>query len=130
MATLTVTRTLPEPAADVWARIGDFARPEWLPGARLVSLEGEGPGAVRVLAVPPDVRLTETLLAAGERTLSWAMTGPSPLPVRDHVTTIEVIEAEAGAEVRWTAAFVADGMSDAAAEAMMRQMITSLLSTL
>ena len=69
MPSVTVTRRVDERPGAVWDRIGDFGRPGWLPGVRLIEVVGEGPGARRVLGVPRDGRIVDESRRDGAETL-------------------------------------------------------------
>ncbi|MFT6819976.1 MAG: hypothetical protein ACJATT_003800, partial [Myxococcota bacterium] len=100
MTDVTVTRTLDEVLETVWARIGDWTNPSWLPGVTLVSTDGP----VRVLSVPPDVTLTETLVAKTDSSMTYT-TADHPLPITDYRATLSAHQQEGGTLVRWHVAF-------------------------
>lgn len=129
MAEVTVTRALAESPDAVWAHIGDFTRPDWLPGVTVAEVSGEGPGARRVLEVPGGGRLVEHLLEVGERRMTWATVG-SPMPMRDALTTLAVEPAPGGAEVRWTVTFESAGPPEERVALALRGMAADLLAAI
>lgn len=128
MPTAIATRTLESYSVDeLWARVGDFANPDWLRGVTRLRIEGQGPGAVRVLGVPGGVELRETLVSEGERSLTWSMDDGSPLPVRDYEATIAVDDDGGRARITWTSRFESAGPPDEILERMLTDMQTDML---
>ena len=119
---LTVSReiTVDRSPATVWKLIGDFnALDVWLPpvlASALAgnSLQGSAPGAIRVLDLAGNARVTEKLMAydgTGHR-YSYAFI-ESPLPVKNYVATIELSAAPNGRTlIRWHSTFDAQGATD------------------
>lgn len=123
MPQITITRTLAEPTDTVWSRIGDWSDPNWLPGVTLVSVDGP----IRVLSVPPNVTLTETLVEQTPTSFTYT-TADHPLPIADYRATVSAHEVPDGTELRWTASFTPSGASEAAATEMLTQMLTAALA--
>lgn len=123
MASITVSRTVLGSAEDVWAKVGNFEDPSWLPGAKLVSFDG----ATRTLSVPPNATLVETLLEQGEQTMTWAM-ADTPLPVKELTLTLSAHGGEDATELVWEAAYTSVGIPDAQAGAILTDMLGAMLS--
>jgi len=130
MVSVTVARTVDEHPDDVWGRVGDFARPQWLPGVTVLEVVGEGPGAFRVLGVPRDGRIVERLVQTGDRTMTWTTDDGSTLPLRNYRCTLSVAPADPGAEVTWTASFDSAGPPEGPLSDMMRSMLTDMLAAI
>jgi len=123
MPQVSVSRVVPEDLEQVWARIGRFEDPNWLPGVTLSHMEDE----TRVLSVPPSQTIRETLLSSGEYVMSWA-TAETPLPIADAVTTLSAKAVDDGTEVTWACTFTATQQVNAQAEAMMTSMVSDMLA--
>jgi mxaD protein len=116
---LTVSREaiVERPPATVWKLIGNFnALDVWLPPVMNSSYTGEAtePGAIRVLDLGNNARVTEKLLAysSADHHYSYAFVS-SPLPVKNYVATIELTAAGEGkTKVRWSSSFDAAGAPD------------------
>jgi mxaD protein len=110
---ITVDRT----PATVWKLLGEFnALDVWLPPVQSSASTGvpTRPGAIRVLDLGNNARVTEKLLAydGAKRSYSYAFV-KSPLPVKEYVATIELREAPDGRTlVRWHSTFDAAGVPD------------------
>jgi mxaD protein len=124
---LSVSRAVvvDRPPATVWKLLGDYnALDVWLPPVRASALasstlhgSGTTPGAVRVLDLGGNARVTEKLVAYHDHGHRYSVAVvESPLPVKNHVATIELHPAPNGKTlVRWHATFDARGASDAQA---------------
>ena len=123
MAEVTVTRTVSAPLEEVWARIGTFSDPSWLPGVTLKEMQGQ----TRILSVRPSATIRETLVDSADHSLTW-LTEETPLPIRDYRVTLAVTAVDAGTEVSWHATFTPTVQAEGQAEAMMRDMVKDMLS--
>lgn len=113
------------PPATVWKLLGDYnALDVWLPPVRASSLasstlhgSGTAPGAVRVLELGGNARVTEKLVAYNEHARSYSVAFvESPLPVKNYIATLELSAAPDGrTRIRWHATFDARGADDAQA---------------
>ena len=103
--------------ATVWKLVGEFNSLDvWLPPVATSTFTGEPtkPGAVRVLGLGGDARVTEKLLAyhAAMHSYTYAFI-ESPLPVKNYVATIELSPAPGGKTlVKWHGSFDAVGAPD------------------
>lgn len=119
---LSVSRevTVDRSPATVWKLLGEFNSLDvWLPPVLGSTFEGDAtkPGAVRVLDLGNDAKVTEQLVAysSAERSYSYAFLD-SPLPVKDYVATIELRAVANGKTlIRWHSTFDSAGAPDAAA---------------
>ena len=122
--TLAVSRevTIDRAPATVWKLIGDFnALDVWLPpvlGSALASNTRQGngtaPGAIRVLDLVGNARVTEKLVGydGTRHRYSYAFI-ESPLPVKNYVATIELSAAPGGRTlIKWHSTFDAAGAAD------------------
>jgi len=100
-------------ADEVWALVSDFVGLIAALGLP-VQGEGEGVGAVRTLSNPKgDIVERLEALDNDNRTLTYALVQPGPMPVRDYTSTMTVEADGAGRSVVvWTADFEADGAPD------------------
>lgn len=122
----TVNRALSESADAVWARIGSWTDPSWLPGVTVLRATADQ----RVLRVPPDVTLTETLLASDEQSLTWT-TADHPFPLRNYAVTLFVTADESETcTVCMAASYEPSGASEAALHAMLTGMLTDMLKAI
>ena len=104
------------PADEMWQRIGGFQRLDtWHPGIAASSAEQDG--AVRRLALGDGNEVVERLVAETDRSYTYRIIEPGPLPVADYEATISVRDGEGGGcVVDWEANFTAAGVPDADAE--------------
>lgn len=113
------------PPATVWKLLGDYnALDVWLPPVHASTLASSTahdgvtmPGALRVLDLGGDRRVTEKLVAYSGRERRYSTTFvESSLPVRNVVATIELgARPDGKTAVRWRATFDAHGADDAQA---------------
>jgi mxaD protein len=116
---LSVSRevTVDRSPATVWKLVGDFnALDVWLPPVQRSTFTGEAtrPGAVRVLELGNNARVTEKLTdySSAQHRYSYAFI-ESPLPVKNYVATIELSAAPEGkTRIKWYSTFDAHGAPD------------------
>ena len=105
------------PPATVWKLVGSFdALDIWLPPVRASSFTGNAtqPGAIRVLELGNNARVTEKLITfdTAAHRYSYAFVS-SPLPVKNYVAAIELSAAGEGkTRIKWSSTFDADGAPD------------------
>lgn len=129
MSRVEVNEPVPAPAAKVWELVRDFGGiAKWGgPALQSCTVEGEGVGAIRRIGLPGGLSLAERLEALDDasRSLSYSIVGKSPLPVKDYLSTIRVVEdGPAACRVDWSSRFEPDGTGEAQAQAMIRGVYT------
>ena len=99
MAKVKVTQEVGASASAVWELVRDFGGIEKWSGAGIegCSVEGEGIGAVRTIRIPGGAELKERLEAFDDagRSFQYSIVGDGPLPVRDYLSTLTVVEGGA-----------------------------------
>ncbi len=129
MAEVSVEETVEAPAGAVWELVSDFGGVDkWAgPAIQGCSVEGEGVGAVRSLTLPGDAVLQERLESfdEGERRLSYSIVEPTPIPLRNYLSTLQVAEEGPGrCRVVWSGRFEPAGASEEQAAGMVRGIYT------
>jgi len=116
MPRVFVSRVVDAPAGEVWTTIRRFdAVAEWLPFVKSSPIEDGGDptrvGCVRILTQTDGEVFREVLLALSdaERFYSYTFVS-SPVPVRDHRTTLRVLPITDGnrSYVEWSSRFDID----------------------
>jgi Polyketide cyclase / dehydrase and lipid transport len=113
MAEVERSQRFADSAEQIWGRIGDFQGLDtWHPGiAGCTAQEG---GEVRELTLGGGEKIIERCLAQSDRSYSYRILDPGPLPVSDYEATITVSDDEAGGSVvHWRATFEPVGASEA-----------------
>jgi hypothetical protein len=103
-------------AEEMWERIGDFHGIDaWHPGiAGCAPQEG---GEVRELSLPDGSKIVERNMGQTDRSYTYRILDPGPLPVSDYEATIAVRDGDGGGSVvDWRATFTAVGAPEAEAE--------------
>jgi len=103
-----IARELPVAAARVWRVMGDFSRlPDWFPGIAEFSSEGNHPGALRTIVIPPFPPVKHRLVIqddAGMFTEYRVVDGPGLSEATGFVVTIRVEpRGEAACFLDWQA---------------------------
>jgi len=129
MSEVQVSESIAAPAAKVWELVRDFGGvAKWGgPALQSCTVEGEGIGAVRRIGLPGGMEIAERLEACDDaaRSLSYAIVGKSPIPVRNYLSTIRIVEEGAQAcRVDWSSTFEPDGTAAEQAQAMVRGVYT------
>lgn len=129
MSTVHVNEPVAAPAAKVWELVRDFgAIVKWGgPALQSCTVEGEGLGAIRRIGLPGGLAIAERLEALDEagRSLSYAIVEKSPIPVKDYLATIRIVEDGPDAcRVDWSSTFTPDGAGEEQAQAMIRGVYT------
>jgi len=117
-------------ADTLWATIRDFGEVSWLPGNPTCSCEGEGPGMIRTIDVPPIPTVREQLDAIdeAEHTIHYRVIQGLPMPVSHYRASMQVIDAGAGhSRLRWSSRFEPDGVSEEEAQSSVAGMYRSVL---
>ncbi|HSJ96400.1 MAG TPA: SRPBCC family protein [Myxococcota bacterium] len=125
MSEVHVNEPVAAPAAKVWELVRDFGGvAKWGgPALQSCTVEGAGIGAVRRIGLPGGLTIAERLEAYDEagRSLSYAIVEKSPIPVKDYLSTIRVLEdGPQACRVDWASRFEPDGASAEQAQAMIR----------
>ncbi len=131
MATASATLHLPVSVDKVWQLVGGFlSLPDWLPFiATSESAEG---GRLRKLATQDGELIVERLEAFDNqaRTYSYSIT-EGPFPVTDYLATLQVaVSGDNQTQVTWSGRFTPNGISDAEAEALFREIYEGGLEAL
>ena len=110
MSKVLVTEELQASAQTVWELVREFdGIAKWLgPMVQNMTVEGEGIGAIRAIALPGDMKLQEQLEAYDEdgRTFSYTILGEGPLPVSNYLATLTIIEVGPNTcRVEWGSSF-------------------------
>lgn len=129
MSEVEVSESIAAPAAKVWELVRDFGGiAKWGgPALQSCTVEGAGVGAVRRIGLSGGMTIAERLEALDEagRSLSYAIVEKSPIPVKDYLATIRVVEQGPQAcRVDWSSRFEPDGTSAAQAQALLRGVYT------
>jgi len=129
MSDVHVNETVAAPAARVWELLGDFGGILKWGGTMLQSctVEGAGVGAVRRLGLPGGAEIVERCeaLDPAGRSLSYSIVGRSPIPIRNYLSTVKVIEeGPAACRVDWRSTFEPEGVPEEQAQAMVRGIYT------
>jgi hypothetical protein len=137
MPRIFVSSVVQAPAEQVWAMIRRFdAAADWLPFVKSSPIEDGGDparvGCVRVVTQTDGEVFREVLvsLSEGERSYSYTFVG-SPVPVRDHLTTLRVLPITDGDQsyVEWSSRFEIDPEHEAQlVELMNRNFLAGLRS--
>lgn len=116
MAEVLVSSVVDAPSDRVWERIRRFdSVADWLPFVASSPIEGDGdpiePGCVRVVTQTDGLVFRETLVTHSdeERSYSYTFVG-SPIPVREHRTTIRLLPITDGDRTyaEWSSRFEID----------------------
>src|SRR5438094_5626201 len=129
MSEVHVSEPVAASAARVWEVLGDFGGVLKWGGTMLLSctVEGSGVGAVRRLGLPGGMEIVERCEAydAAGRSLSYAIVGKSPIPIRNYSSSVKVVEEGPNAcRVEWRGTFEPDGVPEAEAQGMVRGIYT------
>ncbi|HUF38863.1 MAG TPA: SRPBCC family protein [Anaerolineales bacterium] len=112
MTNITITRSIPAPADQVWGVLKTF-RLDYFPGYPH-TVTGAGAGAERAFSLP-DGEMIERIASFDDpgMTLTYEIVS-SPWPVSDYLATVRVEPAGDGeaAVVSWSAEFEPDGVSE------------------
>ncbi len=96
MSKVLVTEELQASAQTVWELVREFdGIAKWVgPMVQNMTVEGEGVGAIRTIALPGDTKLQEQLKAYDEegRSFDYAIIGDGPLPASEYLATITIVE--------------------------------------
>jgi len=103
-----LTRDVPFAAERVWKVMGDFSRlPEWFPGIAEFSSEGNHPGAVRTIVIPPFPPVKHRLTIQDDAAMFTeyrVVDGPGLSEATGFVVTIRVVpRGESACHVDWQA---------------------------
>lgn len=115
MTSATVTETVAASADDVWRIMSDFGGIEPNEMIAGCTVEGDGVGAVRTIALNGGGEIIERLESQddGARTFSYAIINDSPLPVKNYVSTVKISGDAGSTTVDWSSTFEAAGAPEA-----------------
>lgn len=121
MAKVHVRDSFDAPADEVWALFRDFGGVGKWAGAMVKSctVEGEGVGAVRTLALAQGKPLRERLVQFddADRSFSYAIVGASDLPVDYYVGSVKIrSEGASRSTIDWIGTFEPRGAPEADAQ--------------
>ncbi|MCM2415948.1 SRPBCC family protein [Streptomyces sp. RKAG290] len=135
MSSVTVTRTMPHPAGQIWELVGGFGSlPDWLPYIRQSELSHGG--RLRTLTNADGGVIVERLEAFDEADRSYRYSiAQAPFPVTGYLSTLRVIDlGREGARVEWSGTFTPEGVSESEAkdlfEGIYRDGLAALAETL
>lgn len=102
MATITVTKQIAAPAERIWALLADFANVDWIPGAGVVEVEGDGPGMQRRIGGSGATPIVETLrwIRPEQCSLSYEI-ADSPMPVKRFLAVVTVAGDGEASTAKW-----------------------------
>lgn len=128
MTEVKVSETIAAPAAKVWELLGDFGGVMKWGGSMMQSctVEGSGIGAVRTIGLGA-ISLQERCEAydAADRALTYSIIGKNPLPLKNYVSTCQVVETGPGeCRVDWCGSFEPDGATEEQTQGMVRGIYT------
>jgi hypothetical protein len=129
MSEVRVSETVAAPAARVWELLGDFGGVTRWGGSMLQSctVEGSGVGAVRRIGGPGGMQIVERCEALDpeRRSLSYSIIEKSPIPIKNYLSTVTVVETAPDAcRVDWRGTFEPDGIAEEQAQGMIRGIYT------
>ncbi len=133
MSEYTAEREFDLPADTLWSVVSDFADLSWLPGKPVCSSQGEGPGMVRTLTMPPIPEIRERLEAIDEesRTIVYSVIEGNPMPVAEYHPTMRVLDAGEGrSRLVWSSTWEPDGVSEEEAARSVAEMYTNVLAAM
>lgn len=115
-----ITETFTVPAAKVWELLRDFGGiRRWNPdGIDSVTVEGEGIGAVRTIAIPGGISLQERLEAYSDedRSFSYSFFGKLVVPLENYYATMAIFEeGDSSCRVDWYSTFDHPAMDEGSA---------------
>jgi hypothetical protein len=100
--------SVPVPPAQAFAFVNYFGDASWVPGTARCEVEGTGVGALRSITTVDGVELKERLetFDAGAHRYSYRLI-EAPTPLKDYVSTVEVVAEGTGSRITWKASFEA-----------------------
>ena len=121
MAKVHVQDSFNAPADAVWSYFRDFGGVmKWAgPMVKSCTLEGEGVGAVRTIALAQGNPLRERLVQFDDeaRSFSYAIIGACDLPIQDYVGTVKIkADGASRSSIDWIGTFDPKGAPEAAAK--------------
>lgn len=132
MVSVSFTREISAPAAEVWALISDFnGLPKFIPTITKSSMEGEGVGAIRTIEMGPDRKVVERLetLDQDAMVLAYSIVEGGMGP--DYLATLSVKPlTETTCEVGWKGHVTPSALDDETCEKMLTGMYTGGLKAI
>lgn len=132
MTEVIVRDVIAAPVDAVWELVGDFGAVDRWSAIERCSVEGDGVGAVRTLAMPGGLSLRERLEAfdADGRSFSYSIVEPTPLPLRGYRSTLSLEERDGKCAVDWRGTFEPVGVSEDQAKKMVQGIYTGGIAAL
>ena len=128
MAEVHVTKQVATPPDELWQRIGDFhGLHKWAQGVQPTEAIDDGRARKFDIGETP---LIEELVEEGERSYTYQINEPGPLPVENYRATLKVSPDAGGSLINWDATFDPRGVSEDQAVAIMTGVFESGLSGL
>jgi hypothetical protein len=131
MAEVRRTVSLPAPADQIWALVGEYnGLPDWLPGIEKSELEQDG--KIRRLTLAGGAGEVVERLEAHDpagRTYTYRIL-ESGLPIKDYVSTMTAHDRGGSTELEWSATFESVGVSDAESSAIIEGIYDSGIGSL
>jgi len=122
MISVQVKKNCSFPAARAWELLSDFGNLSWAPGMGDVSVEGQGVGMIRKIALkdlPPAVELLDSLDPA-TMSFSYSVIEGNPMPVSDLRGEVRVHALTSDScEIEWRAFASSASISDEDAHALL-----------
>ncbi len=125
MTKVNLSTDLPVPAQTVWNVIGGFnALPDWHPAVEKSEQTEEDGATVRTLSLVGGGTVVERLERVDDtqRSYSYSILSPGPLPVANYVATIRVSATQGGqgCTIEWSSEFTPSGAPESEAVAAVR----------
>ncbi len=117
-------------AGDLWAALRDFGEVGWLPGNPRYSVEGEGPGMIRTIDIPPIPTVREQLVGIDDETctVSYRIVEGIPMPITDYSAKMHVVDLGGGrSRLIWSSEWEPDGVSEEEARGVVANMYRSVM---
>ncbi len=125
----STTNTINRPAPAVWSIIREFTGIEkYVPAIAQSSVDGEGVGAFRTCVLQDGAQMQERIVELNDenRTLQYAVVDPSPLPMKNYVSTMKVQNKGNGTcELIWSCTYEPNGAPVEAIEGLLTQVYNS-----
>jgi mxaD protein len=118
-------------AESLWGRLRNFGDVSWLPGAPEPVFEGEGPGMIRSVVIPPLPTAREQLDVIDDeaRIVRYHIVDGNPMPVRDYEASMQIEDLGDGrSRLIWRSQWEPDGVSEEEARAAVNQLYSGVLA--
>lgn len=121
MTEVKVNGEIALPVDKVWELAREFDIGKWA-AVESCEVEGQGVGAVRKLAMPGGISLSERLEALDDaaHSFSYSILPGGPLPLDNYLATVELSDANGATRIDWSGRFEPKGIPEEQAIAMVR----------